>query len=315
MPFPKLQSSKVFYPFAFVLCLAVFCSFARGSTSGIVIFQDENRISPNTCGPVKGYLFLHGGGKGNRNIEVVRTLINLARKNLKPQETLNVVLIVSADKHYDGKLWNWFKKQLAARYQLGLAERISLKILHTRDRQEANEAKFCQPLANAHLVVIQGGLTRFLQRTYVGTRVETELNNLLNRGGVIAGGSAGALIQSTYLARAPVGAKGFNFLKNSIVDVHVSERNRKTDLPKMILKSKYLTQNILGIGIDESTAVLISFNTLKVVGKGNVFISEPNAAKNRAKSKVTTLSSGDRYDLLNRKPLRKQDNHTPSKNF
>ena len=299
----------------FGLSLAAFSTLVRGSTSCIAECQDDNRKSPNTCGPVKGHLYLHGGGKGHRNVDAVKKLINLARKTLKPNETLNVVLVVSADKNYDGKLWDWLKKQLAARYQLGLAEKLSLKVLHTRDRDEANEAKFCQPLETAHLVVIQGGLTRFLQRTYVGTRVEKELNNLLNRGGVIAGGSAGALIQSTYLARAPIGAKGFNFLKNSIVDVHVSERDRISDLPKMLLKSKYRKQNILGIGIDESTAVLVTFDTLQVIGEGKVFISEPSALKNRSKSKVTTLTSGDRYDLLNRKRLRGQDSHPPSKSY
>ncbi len=74
--------------------------------------------------------------------------------------------------------------------------------------------------------------------SYLNTKTEKEIFNLLDRGGVVGGSSAGASIQASYLlrgARSGNGVlmaagyeEGFGFLKNTAVDQHVNTRDRST---------------------------------------------------------------------------------------
>jgi cyanophycinase-like exopeptidase len=67
--------------------------------------------------------------------------------------------------------------------------------LHTKDRAEADSDAFLAPLRAARGVFIDGGRQWRLVDSYLGTKTQRELENLLARGGVIAGTSAGATIQ------------------------------------------------------------------------------------------------------------------------
>ncbi len=81
-------------------------------------------------------------------------------------------------------------------------------VLDTKDRAKANSSEFVAPLKRATFVFIDGGRQWRLADAYLGTRVERELRNVLKRGGVIAGSSAGASILASYLVRGdPKGAE------------------------------------------------------------------------------------------------------------
>ena len=182
----------------------------------------------------------------------------------------------------------------------------NVTVLHTYDPKLADTEEFVAPIRRASAVWLPGGRQWRLADAYLGTRTERELHALLARGGVVGGSSAGASIQASYLVRgAPEGntimmspghEKGFGFLRNVAVDQHVLARNRLNDLPEVLAKH----QQLLGIGIDESTAIVVQRDTFRVVGASKVFVyggrDQPDSGK-----VFRTLISGDRYDLRARR--------------
>jgi cyanophycinase len=100
--------------------------------------------------------------------------------------------------------------------------------------------------------------------------------------------------------------EGFGFLKNVAIDQHVLARNRQFDMFD-ILKNR---PELLGIGIDENTAIIVHGNQFKVIGESYVIVydgtfwsGEGSDLKSLPeKSKLFYfLRKGDEYDLLNRK--------------
>lgn len=69
---------------------------------------------------------------------------------------------------------------------------------------------------------------------------------------------------------SPGHERGFGFLSNVAVDQHVSQRGRENDLTKVIAAHPRL----LGVGIDESTAVMVEGNIMTVIGRGKVWITD-----------------------------------------
>jgi len=175
-------------------------------------------------------------------------------------------------------------------------------VLDTKDRVKADSDEFVVPLKQATFVFIDGGRQWRLADAYLGTLVEHELRNVLKRGGVIAGSSAGASILASYLVRGdPAGAeimmakgheRGFGFLPNSAIDQHVSERHRERDLEAVVAAHPKL----LGIGIDPNTIIVVQRDQFEVIGTGKVTITQ-------AGRQQYAISAGGRFDLRKRKLL------------
>ena len=182
----------------------------------------------------------------------------------------------------------------------------NLKVLHTNDPKVADTEAFVEPLRNARGVWFPGGRQWRLADAYLRTRTERELRAVLERGGVIGGTSAGASIQASYLVRgapegnrimmAPGHEEGFGYLKHVAVDQHVLARNRLNDLPPVLARYPEL----LGIGIDEGTAIVVRSDTAEVVGPSKVFIYGSRDGTDEGKPYLT-LVPGTRYDLKARR--------------
>ena len=107
-----------------------------------------------------------------------------------------------------------------------------------------------------------------------------EMFNLLDRGGVIGGGSAGASIQASYMVRgssspddntimmAPGHEVGFGFFRNTAIDQHVDARGRENDMA-VVMKAH---PELLGIGLDQSTSITVHGDMLTVNGPDRVAI-------------------------------------------
>jgi cyanophycinase len=173
---------------------------------------------------------------------------------------------------------------------LDLAGRVeSLVFLHTRRRAQADEESFVRPLSTATGVWLGGGDQALLIDAYRGTAVERELHNLLARGGVIGGTSAGAAVMSDPMIRGGKPAemgKGFGFLRGVIVDQHLSERDR---LPR--LQGAVNANDCLGLGIDEQTAVVVQGRVATVLGERQVRVCLPG------QNLVQVYRSGQRIPL------------------
>jgi cyanophycinase len=185
----------------------------------------------------------------------------------------------------------------------------NLVVLHTRDRAVADSEAFVEPLKRARAVWFAGGRQWRLVDSYLDTRTEREFRAVLERGGVIGGTSAGATIQGSYLVRgaregntlmmAPGYEKGFGYLHNVAVDQHLLKRKREKDLLQVIDRFPKL----LGIGIDEATAIVVEGDAFEVVGESKVGIYDPSAEPGPGGERHYFLEPGVRFDLKTRRPV------------
>jgi len=172
----------------------------------------------------------------------------------------------------------------------------SLKILHTRDRDQANNDDFIKPLREATGVWLGEGDQMKLSAAYLDTAVHRELKALLDRGGVIGGSSAGAAVMSEVMIaggeREPRMARGFGFLPRVVVDQHWLKKNRVNRLLSVLTRHP----GLCGLGIDEETAVVIQNRDLRVVGNSYVTAClSPTAAR---PARFEVWKDGDQYDLV-----------------
>jgi cyanophycinase len=133
-------------------------------------------------------------------------------------------------------------------------------------------------LADATGVWFGGGRQWRLCDAFEGTAAITAFHAVLARGGVIGGSSAGATIQGEFLVRGnPLGNtdtwcegydRGFGFLPGCAIDQHFIKRNRTADLQQLI---KALPQ-LIGLGIDESTAIVVRGSEFEVLGDSKVAV-------------------------------------------
>lgn len=183
----------------------------------------------------------------------------------------------------------------------------NVKVLHTRNRKEADDPKFSEMLEKASGVWFGGGRQWRFVDSYEGTLTAKRFREVLDRGGVIGGSSAGASIQSEYMPRGhPLGntvmaaegyERGFGYLPGVAVDQHFIARKRFNDLNGLV---KQYPQ-YLGIGIDEATAVLVTGSTAKVLGRSKVNFLD--ASTDPTKPAVTELKAGESFDLKGRKKV------------
>jgi cyanophycinase len=137
------------------------------------------------------------------------------------------------------------------------------------------------------------------------------MKQCVERGGVIGGSSAGASIQAAYLARATpienfqIMAPGYErgglgFLQGVAIDQHFSQRNRIPDMSQLVKTYPQL----LGIGIDETTAIEVSASTAIVSGNGSVYFFDGTKRSEDDSPSFVKLRQGDRYDLIQRSTIR-----------
>jgi cyanophycinase len=179
-------------------------------------------------------------------------------------------------------------------------------VLHTLDKAVANSDSVVAILNRAGGVWFEGGRQWRLADAYLGTRTEQGFHDVLARGGVVGGSSAGASILSGYMLRgarsgntiimAPDSDSGFNFLRGVAIDQHVVARERLKDLADSLLPRR---PDLLGISEDEGTAWIIQGDTGVIMGRNKAFVY--GGEHNDAGKPFLTLFPGDRYDLAARR--------------
>lgn len=265
----------------------------------------QNHLESNfTTGPEKGTLVVVGGGSLDHVI--LQRFIELAGGPDVP-----IVVIPTAG----GR--NSYNDNAGGAGQLRKYGATNVTVLHTNDRNIANSDEFVKPLLEAKAVWFGGGRQWRLVDAYKDTKTEKLFMEVLNRGGVIGGTSAGATIQGSYLARGDTKNNqimmgdheaGFGYIKNVAIDQHLLARNRQFDMFS-ILENR---PELLGIGLDESTAIIVQGNEFEVIGKsyvvvfdGSFWSREGSDLKKlpQANSLFYFLRSGDKYDLQKRRVI------------
>jgi cyanophycinase len=253
-------------------------------------------LSAYEHGPDKGTLVIVGGNM--QDPAIVKRFIDLAGGPDAP-----IVIIPTAgedddayDNYWSGlKLW----RENGAK---------NMTVLHTRDRKVADSEAFVKPIREARGVFFGGGRQWRLADSYLNTLTHKELSALLNRGGVIGGSSAGASILTSFMVRGDTKSNekmigdhtvGLGFLKNAAVDQHLLRRNRQFDMLEVIDKHPEL----LGIGLDEDTAIVVQGDQFDVIGRSYavIYSSKPVAG---ASGRFYFMGAGDRFDMKTRKATR-----------
>ena len=142
-------------------------------------------------------------------------------------------------------------------------------------------------------------------------------HDVLKRGGVICGSSAGASIQGEYLARAdaitnrPIMAegyeRGFAFLPGTAIDQHFAQRKRFADLSHLVATYP----QYLGIGIDEATAIIVQGEVAEVMGRNQVHFFDANRKRADGKVPQISLYAGSSFHLPKRLVLNPAVAETP----
>lgn len=280
-------------------------SIIRLTTAAMgLLAKTAHAQNSSTVGPETGSLVVVGGGSLSDNI--YQRVIDLAGGS---GPSSNIVVIPTAD---GAESYDQDAAGAASFRRLGAG---SVTVLHTYDPAVADTEEFVAPLLNATGVWFGGGRQWRLVDAYAGTRSESAFRSVLDRGGVIGGSSAGASIQGSFLARGDTANNqvmvgdhtvGFGYLRDTAVDQHVLVRNRVFDMFD-ILKVR---PELLGFGIDENTALVVSGNDVEVIGAsyvavydGGFWSREGSDLKNLPSSDSIFyyLRNGDRYDLGARK--------------
>ena len=266
-------------------------------------FGQRSGIAGGSAGPARGTLVIVGGGAAD---SAMASFINLAGGN-----DAAIVVIPTAEGSKD------YNQNSGGAGNLRRLGATNVTVIHTYDKNIANTDSFNIPLANAKAVWFGGGRQWRIVDAYKGTLTEKLIRNVLEKGGVIGGTSAGATIQGSFLVRGDTKnnqimmgdhQEGFGYLKNVAIDQHVLARNRQFDMFE-IMKSH---PELLGISIDEGTAIVVKGNQFEVVGRSYVIVydgtfwSREGIDLKKLPEKnflFYFLSKGDKYDLLNRKVI------------
>jgi cyanophycinase len=253
-------------------------------------------------GPENGSLVVVGGAM--RSAEIYERFIALAGG---PDAHIVLVPTAGGADEYDE-----FYQGMNAWHEHGAR---NLTLLHTTDPSEADTDAFVEPLKTAGGVFFLGGRQWRLVDAYGGTKTEEAFRAVLERGGVIGGSSAGASIQGSFLVRGDTRTntimmgdhqRGFGYLRNVGIDQHVLRRNRQFDLIEVIEAHPEL----LGIGLDEDTALIVQGDRAQVIGRSYALIYD-NQATTGTSGKFYFLAPGDRIDLATREATRSTTTQTP----
>jgi cyanophycinase len=194
--------------------------------------------------------------------------------------------------------------------------------LTIESREEAQLESRLNILQDADAVFFTGGDQLKITSQVGDTPIYSRVREIFETGGVIAGTSAGASVMTETMMVAGSGdeshrvrsglalAPGFGFLQNVIVDQHFAQRGRIGRLLGAVAQNP----RILGIGLDEDTAILVQRGRFQVLGSSAVYVvdgskvsfsnvneADPGMALCIYGIKLHVLNQSDTFDLRNRR--------------
>ena len=143
-----------------------------------------------------------------------------------------------------------------------------------------------QAVESAAFIWFPGGDQNKLMKAFEGTGVPEVIARRYRDGAVVGGTSAGAAVLSAVMltgdadlqsitAGATKTAPGLGLWPEAIVDQHHLKRQRQSRLISLVLEHPAL----VGVGIDERTAVVVSGSRFDVIGESSVLVIDARRAK------------------------------------
>jgi cyanophycinase len=267
-----------------------------------------------TSSNANGHLVIIGGGK--RPERVMKKIIELAGGN-----QAKILVIPNAS----GVPLEVGPEQAEQFRELGAVNTDYLFV----SRLDADNDSTLKKLENVTGIFLSGGDQRRLTETFLGTKFLERMREIYSDGGVISGTSAGAAVMSEIMITGdelkyenPKSAfatiekenikhtEGFGFVKSAIIDQHFIYRKRHNRLMSLVCENPEL----LGIGIDESTSIIVyPDDKLEVLGDWQVIIYDAKQSEINTSSKgligfagmkTHLLLEGDKFCLVIREPVK-----------
>ena len=274
-------------------------------------------MTSNASTSPKGTLIIIGG---HEDKEDHRTILKEVARHLHGGKL--VVATVASHKPE-----GYFESYQKGFEPLGVTD---LTELYVENRADTLHEEKLKALDEAAGVFFSGGDQLRITSQIANTPVEAKIRAVYERGGVIAGTSAGASVMcETMLVKGTSGesyrigdlrmAPGLGLIRGVIIDQHFGERGRIGRL----LGSVAHNPRVLGIGIDENTAIVVRGDSFRVIGAGAVYVADASgvtysnlveARTDRPLSlydvRLHVLSHGDTFDLAKRRPHEAPDLET-----
>ena len=180
------------------------------------------------------------------------------------------ISIITTATNYPVEVGNEYKKLFA---NLG-ADKIH--VININRREDANDELALEPLSKSDCIFFVGGDQLRISSILGNTKVHEIIMEAYRSGKVIAGTSAGASMMSQIMVvqgeddEAPRKctlkmAPGMGLLNGAIIDQHFNQRGRLGRLLTAVAQNPI----ILGIGIDEDTAIVVEDGEkFRVIGSG-----------------------------------------------
>jgi cyanophycinase len=270
----------------------------------------------------KGCLIIIGGHE-DRDPNGPRSILREVARHVHGGK---LVLATVASHHPEG----YFDDYEKAFADLDIGELVEL---YVEDRSQAGDRSKLETIDDAAAVFFSGGDQLRITSQIGDTGIEAKVRALYERGGIIAGTSAGAAAMSdTMLVKGTSGethrigdlhmAPGLGLIRDVIIDQHFAERGRFGRLLGAVAHNP----RVLGIGIDEDTGVIVEPNgVMRVVGTGAVYVADGRGITHTnvsEKAKGHTLSlfdvafhvlnHGTGLDMRTRRPFKNADVVTAS---
>ncbi|MBE6062269.1 MAG: cyanophycinase [Clostridium butyricum] len=263
-----------------------------------------------------GNLIIIGGAEDKEGKkEILKKVCNSINKN----EDILLVATIATE----------YPQEAAAKYKRVFSELEvkKIKILDITERMQAFHEENINLINEASLIFFTGGDQLRITSLIGGTPVYDALKQCVKKGAFVVGTSAGASVMSDTmivegededsprkctLKMSP----GLGFVKDVIIDQHFAQRGRIGRLLAGIAQNP----EILGIGIDENTAIIADKNgIIEVIGEGAVYfidgttITYTNASElysdetlSMHNIKLHVLTSGEKFDLIKKVPFEEE---------
>jgi cyanophycinase len=221
----------------------------------------------------KGNLFIIGGG--NRSDKLMNQLLKVS--NLQKKDYI-VVLPMSSQE--PDSAYIYFKKQV---------EKLTPNpiVMLNFNKQTATNKVLVDSLQKAKLIFISGGDQSRFMNVVNQTPVYDAIHKAYQNGTTVAGTSAGAAVMCENMITGNQKlekkytetfdnirydnletAQGLGLIKNVIIDQHFLRRSRYNRLLSALVE--FPTH--IGIGIDESTAIIVRNKEIEIVGESEVIV-------------------------------------------
>jgi cyanophycinase len=262
---------------------------------------------------VRGNLVIIGGAEDKEaDCVILRRFVELAGG-----KEATIVVITTATE---------FPREVGNQYRTIFYDLSAHRVesLYITKREDANDPHAIEQLKQCTGIFFAGGDQLRITSIIGGSKVDEAIRRAYDHGIVIAGTSAGASVMSdTMIVEGDSSdtakkctlnmAHGMGLLEEVVIDQHFAQRGRINRLLTAVAQNP----NVLGVGIDEDTAIVVSPDaTFEVVGSQTVTVvdgryirytnvseSKPNEPLVLSNVVLHILPTGYCFDLKRRQPF------------